>query len=121
MNVTTKYARNRRMYLDGNFRINTNGLPELSLINFDIVNNRMDTTAAELSNFQFQLLKGIIRFAEKINVYKIDYFATDSDSQQKGAYVSLKQKAEICKTLGFEEFTHDLDRVQKHFVKKILN
>ncbi|MBU7553113.1 helix-turn-helix domain-containing protein [Lactiplantibacillus pentosus] len=29
MNVTTMYAQNRRIYLDGNFRIDTSGLPEL--------------------------------------------------------------------------------------------
>ncbi|MFC0378744.1 hypothetical protein ACFFHY_04315 [Levilactobacillus acidifarinae] len=101
MNVTTRYAQNRRMYLDGNFRIYTRGLSELDLINFDVINNRIDTTAEELKKFHLMLLQQVVKFAKKIGIYKVRYYVFQYDYEEK-VCVSPKQNMEICKELGFE-------------------
>lgn len=123
MNVTTSYAQNRRMYLDGNFRIDTNGLPELWLINFEVINNRIDTTLTELRNFQCQLLRRIVNFSKKVGIYRINYFVTRTDNvQHKNMCVSAEENMQICKELGFKESTRcGSDRFQLHFVKTLLS
>ncbi|KZU11013.1 hypothetical protein Nizo2264_2770 [Lactiplantibacillus plantarum] len=123
MNVTTRYAQNRRMYLDGNFRIDTNGLPELWLISFDVINNRIDTTPTELRSFQYQLLRRVVNFAEKVGIYRINYFVTRTDSgQHKNMCVSAEETMQICKELGFKESTRcGSDSSQLHFVKTLLS
>ncbi|HIW71194.1 MAG TPA: hypothetical protein H9875_01075 [Candidatus Levilactobacillus faecigallinarum] len=119
MNVTTRYAQNRRMYLDGNFRIYTRGLPELELINFDVINNRIDTTAEELKNFHLMLLQRVVKFAKEIGIYKVRYYAFQYNCEER-VCVSPKQNMEICKKLGFEiSSKHNTTDYQADFVRII--
>lgn len=117
MNVTTRYAQNHRMFLDGNFRICTDGLPELWLTSFDVINNRIDTTPTELKNFHSQLLKRIINFAEKIGIYKVDY-TVFQDDKSRYRCISTEQDLQICKELGFKVNTrYGASDFQRNFEK----
>jgi len=111
------------MYLEGNFRIATDGLPELWLISFDVINNRIDTTQTELRDFQCQLLRRVVNFAEKVGIYRVNYFVTRTDDvQQKNICVSAEDNIQICKELGFKESIKcGSGRFQIHFVKTLLS
>lgn len=121
MNVTTRYAQSHRMFLDGNFRICTDGLPELWLTSFDVINNRIDTTSTELKNFHSQLLKRVVNFAEKIGIYKVNYTVFQNDKSRYRC-ISTGQNLQICKELGFEEVTRrGVNGFQKDFEKTLVN
>jgi len=121
MNVTTKYARNRLMYLDGNIRIFTYGLPELYLTSFDVISNRTNVSANEIMEFHRQLLTRVVNFAKKLGIYKIDYFVTNSvsdTSQRECICVTPEQNIQICEELGFQVgHGSSYNDFQTHFVK----
>lgn len=122
MNVTTMYARNRRISLNSNFRIDTYGLPELCLTSLDIIGERSNTSLAELEEFQYQLLEHVANFARRIGMYKLTYVITQSEgesSQHSWFKLSSKQEAKLCKRLGFTKIGDSSrdDEFQQQFAK----
>lgn len=123
MNMSTKYAGNHSLYLDGNLRINTESLPELWIIDIDITNNHMYTDNERIRDFHINVTQNIINFSRKIGVYKINYVLRKNYSfKHKSIYTNecSEQNYQDLIKLGFKgPGKWDPNSRETIFVKKL--
>ncbi|MEE6666175.1 hypothetical protein PS423_02025 [Pediococcus acidilactici] len=125
VNISTKYARNRSLYLSGNLRIDTDGLPELWLIDVDIIDNHNQKNSINTREFYMNIMQSIIKFAPKIGIYKINYILNRNHSSgHKPMYTNKcsKENYQDLIRMGFEKTKKvKSDSYQIIFVKKLIH
>ncbi|MFT8435045.1 MAG: helix-turn-helix transcriptional regulator [Lentilactobacillus diolivorans] len=92
MTISLPNAGNRRLNFNGNFRINTFGLRELSLIDFDVTSNKTDVTSKEKLNFFRDILRCVLIFAKKAKIYQINYQLHSAETVYKPTIQSQEFK-----------------------------
>ncbi|MTV82199.1 helix-turn-helix transcriptional regulator [Secundilactobacillus folii] len=117
VNICTKRERIRREYLNANMRVDMAGLPEMTIVDFDVMSHHNNLTIEEISNFYANMLRAMINFAREMGMYQLKYYTKNFGAQEYLAChltrhdqvnfpssISLQNKR-VAKKLGFRQAT----------------